>query len=133
MEGGLDNERLGERVADYLSAFSQLEKALAQPYNEFIRDSVIQRFEFTYELSWKMLKLKLQGEGIEAKTPKQVFQEALQAGFIQDGNAWSSMQLQRNLTTHTYDEKLAVSVYDFIAAQGQFLFKSLAIMTTAWV
>lgn len=105
----MDNERLLERITDYLKAYSQLEKATKQPLNEFIRDSVIQRFEFTYELAWKMLKLKLEQEGIIARTPKDTLQEALQAGFIDNNNAWSEMQKNRNLTTH--DETLANQVY----------------------
>jgi hypothetical protein len=40
-------------------AYLALEKAAQQPYNEFIQDSVIQRFEFTFELLWKTLKQAL--------------------------------------------------------------------------
>ena len=128
----VDQERLSERIADYQNAVLQLEKALNRPYDEFIRDSVFQRFEFTYELGWKMLKLKLESEAVDAKTPKQVLQEALQAGLIADGNAWSSMQRQRNLTAHTYDEKLAISVYEFVASDGIALFTSLAELSRSW-
>ena len=52
----MDNERLRERITDYLRALTQLEKAASQPKDEFLRDSVIQRFEFTHELAWKMLR-----------------------------------------------------------------------------
>ena len=38
------------------TALTRLEGALAQPVNEFVRDSAIQRFEFTFELFWKSLK-----------------------------------------------------------------------------
>jgi hypothetical protein len=47
----MDVERLQERIADYLKALSQLEKAVGQPKDEFLRDSVIQRFEFTHEIA----------------------------------------------------------------------------------
>jgi nucleotidyltransferase substrate binding protein (TIGR01987 family) len=83
----MDYERLQARITDYLNALHQLEKAARQPEDEFIRDSVIQRFKFTYELAWKMLKLRLETEAIIAATARQVLQEALQAGFIHDGNA----------------------------------------------
>ena len=114
----MDYERLQERIADYLKALRQLEKAVRQPEDEFIRDSVIQRFEFTYELAWKMLKLRLEAEAITATTPRQVLQEALQARFIHDGNAWTQLQSHRNLTSHTYDETLAQAVYQYITTQG---------------
>jgi hypothetical protein len=63
----MDVERLQERIADFLKAFGQLEKAAEQPKDEFLRDSVIQRFEFTHEIAWKMLKLRLEAEDIFIK------------------------------------------------------------------
>lgn len=129
----MDTDRLNERITEYLKALAQLQKACAQPVSEFIRDSVIQRFEFTYELAWKMLKLRLQDEGIDAKTPKAVLQESLQAAFISDGNAWSQVQLNRNLTSHTYDEQLADDVYQFVTQQGVVLFEQLAAQARTWV
>ena len=91
----MDSERLNERISDYHKALLQLEKAVLHPKDEFIRDSVIQRFEFTHELAWKMLRLRLESEGILVKTPRETMQEALQAGFIVDGNLWSDMQKMR--------------------------------------
>lgn len=128
----MEVERLTERIADYLKAVAQLEKAVAQPKDEFIRDSVIQRFEFTHELAWKMLKLQLEAEGLIVKTPRQTMQEALQAGLIEDGNGWSDLQKMRNLTSHTYREQLADDVYDFIIGQGLPLFQQLAGKCRSW-
>jgi nucleotidyltransferase substrate binding protein (TIGR01987 family) len=128
----MDATRLQERIEEFLRAVSQLEKAAARPEDEFIRDSVIQRFEFTYELAWKMLKLQLEAEGIDARTPRQALQEALQAAFIEDGNAWSELQKYRNLTSHTYDESLAQNVYNYIVQHGLGLFKTLAIRAVSW-
>lgn len=118
--------RLKERSAEYCKALKQLQKAIAQPKNEFIRDAVIQRFEFTYELSWKTIKLMLHEEGIESATPRRVFQDALQAEFILDGNLWSAIQKQRNLTSHTYDELIAEQVYVFIVEEAESAFVELA-------
>lgn len=128
----MDQDRLQERIADYLKALSQLEKAIARPKDEFIRDSVIQRFEFTYELAWKLLKLQLASEGVESRTPKEALQEGLQAGYLSDGNAWSELQRQRNLTSHTYDEALAEAVYGFAVGTGLALFRELAERAKAW-
>jgi nucleotidyltransferase substrate binding protein (TIGR01987 family) len=128
----MDAERLSERISDYLKAVLQLEKAVLHPKDEFVRDSVIQRFEFTHELAWKMLRLRLENEGLLVKTPRETMQEALQAGFIADGNLWSDLQKMRNLTSHTYREQLAEDVYDFIVAQGLPLFQQLAEKSRAW-
>lgn len=128
----MDVERLQERIADYLKAVSQLEKAVGKPKDEFLRDSVIRRFEFTHELAWKMLKLRLEAEDIFVKTPRETLQAALQAGLIEDGNAWSDLQKMRNLTSHTYNEQLADDVYAYIAGQAVTLFRQLAEKAKTW-
>ncbi|WP_162605102.1 nucleotidyltransferase substrate binding protein [Geomonas oryzae] len=128
----MDSERLEERVSDYLKALAQLEKAGSQPKDEFLRDSVIQRFEFTHELAWKMLKLRLEQEDIFPKTPRETLQSSLEAGFIEDGNAWSDLQKMRNLTSHTYNEELAEEVYSFVVGQGISLFQQLAQKAVSW-
>ncbi|MFW6258819.1 MAG: HI0074 family nucleotidyltransferase substrate-binding subunit, partial [Halochromatium sp.] len=127
-----DLQRLNERVADFLKGVHQLERAVAQPYDEFTRDATIQRFEFCYELAWKMLKLRLEQEGISALTPRQALQEALQAGLTDDGNVWSEIQRYRNLTSHTYDERLAEDVYAFILQQALAQFQTLAREAESW-
>jgi nucleotidyltransferase substrate binding protein (TIGR01987 family) len=128
----MDTQRLNERINEYRRACSQLAKACAQPKNEFIRDSVIQRFEFCHELSWKMLKLKLAYESISVNTPREAFQEGLQTNLISDGNAWTDMQKMRNLTSHTYDETLAETVYQYIVEHGLITLESLAKQCTQW-
>jgi nucleotidyltransferase substrate binding protein (TIGR01987 family) len=128
----MDVERLQERIADFLKAFGQLEKAVEQPKDEFLRDSVIQRFEFTHEIAWKMLKLRLESEDIFVKTPRETLQAALQAGLIEDGNAWTDLQKMRNLTSHTYNEQLADDVYAYVAGEAVGLFRQLAAKARAW-
>lgn len=128
----MDVERLQERVSDYLKAVAQLEKAVNRPKDEYVRDSVIQRFEFTHELAWKMLKLRLEQEDIFAKTPRETMQAALEAEFIVDGNAWTDLQKMRNLTSHTYNEELAEEVYVFVVQQGVLLFQQLAQKAMSW-
>jgi nucleotidyltransferase substrate binding protein (TIGR01987 family) len=122
----MNPQRLQERIEDYQRATRQLAKALARPLDEFMRDSVIQRFKVAYELAWKMLELRLAQEAVLASTPRQVLQAALQAGFISDGNAWTELQANRNLTTHTYDEALAQRLYEFVPRDGLALFEQLA-------
>lgn len=128
----MDNQRLIERKNDLLKAIARLEEACAQPFSSFIRDAVIQRFEFCWELAWKALKLRLQELGIEAMNPRDVFREALASGLIHDGNGWSEAQKKRNLTSHTYDEKLADEVYAYITQDGLRLFQQLAKEAASW-
>jgi len=128
----MNTSRLHERIGEYVQAVSRLEDALRQPKNEFIRDAVIQRFEFCFELAWKMLRLKLQDEGLAVNTPRETLQQALTAGMLADGNGWSAMQKMRNLTSHTYDESLAEQVYLYVAQSGVMLLRQLAEKTTTW-
>lgn len=107
-------------------------KAAQQPKDEFLRDSVIQRFKFTHEIAWKMLKLRLEAEDVIVRTPRETLQAALQAGLIDDGNAWSDLQKMRNLTSHTYNEQLADDVYAYVTEHAVTLFRQLAEKATSW-
>ena len=106
-------------------ALIQLQKALDVPKNEYTRDAVIQRFEFTYELAWKTLKAYLATQDMVVLSPKETLKVAYQQGLIQDANAWSELHLKRNLTTHTYDEHLAETIYDYLKNTGVYLFLTL--------
>lgn len=106
-------------------ALFQLEKALAEPESEFVRDAVIQRFEFTYELAWKALKAYLATMDMTVLSPKETLKVAYQQGLLDDVDAWGELHQKRNLTSHTYDEALAESVYDYLKITGVSLFKKL--------
>jgi len=98
-----------------------------------MRDAVIQRFEFCWELAWKALKLRLEQLGIAANNPRDVFREALVAGELRNGNEWSEAQKMRNLTSHTYDEELCEEVYGFILKDGLAMFQQLALDSKTWI
>ena len=93
-------------------ALHRLCEAVALPKNDIVRDSVIQRFEFTVELSWKALARRLKNEGLaEAFTPKAAIREGARLGFLDDPEAWLGFLDDRNLSSHTYKEDLAERVY----------------------
>lgn len=97
------------------SALQKLAEALAVPRDAPLAiDGTIQRFEFTIELYWKVLKRLLEAEGIQAATPREALRRAFQAGWIDDEEAWLEILQNRNLTSHTYNEALAGQVYDAI-------------------
>jgi len=127
------NKRLIERASDFLSALERLKEALAQPESSFLRDASIQRFEFTYELAWKAIKLWLESKDIVALNAKEALQAALQQGLLIDGNGWSELHRMRNLTSHTYDEAQAIRVYRFIKQEGVVLFDTLAVEVRSWI
>lgn len=96
-------------------AVQRLAEALARPKDEFIRDAAIQRFEFTFELTWKTLKVYLELQGLEARSPRAAIREAFAVGLLADEDAWLRILALRNLTTHTYDEAVAEQVYGGLA------------------
>ncbi|WP_276605759.1 nucleotidyltransferase substrate binding protein [Thermus tengchongensis] len=102
---------LRERTALFRRAVERLGNALARPKDEFIWDSAIQRFEFTFELAWKVLKLYLEREGLEARSPRAAIRGAFQVGLLPEDPGWLEMLELRNLTSHTYDEALAERIY----------------------
>ena len=95
--------------------------------NDLLRDGLIQRFEFTFELAWKTLKAVFEDEGlIGLNSPKTVLREAFAAGLIQDDELWLSMLNDRNSTTHIYSERLAFEICEnirqtYAAALGDLL------------
>jgi len=102
-------------------ALNSLEKAIDRAQkktsDEELRDAVIQRFEYTYELSWKMLKRQLEKEAptpsaIDTLSFKELFREAGEKGIISNVEKWMIYRDQRNITSHTYDEEKAESVYE---------------------
>ncbi len=74
-------------------------------------DGTIQRFEFTFELFWKTLKLLLKDQGEEVTFPKEALRAAYRAGWIDDEATWLAMLSDRNLSSHTYNEALADEMY----------------------
>ncbi len=74
-------------------------------------DAVIQRFEFTIELFWKVLKKILATQEIEVFTPREVMQNAYQAKLIDDEDVWIAMLKDRNATSHVYNENDAYQIF----------------------
>ncbi len=80
-----------------------------------LRDSIIQRFEFCSELSWKLMKKYLdENLTIEQYSPRGVVKEAYKQKLIDDGEVWLDILEDRNLTSHTYDENTANRIKDNI-------------------
>lgn len=108
------------------NALLQLEegcaKAKAQPLEEIIRDGVIQRYEYSYELCIKFIRRALEtsfGEtGADQMLFKELLRTAAERGLIQDPLKWFRYREERNRTAHTYDANVAAIVY---AAAEQFL------------
>lgn len=103
-------EKLNERLQSCQAALVTLDEALRLPFSVIVRDAAIQRFEYSFESAWKLLKgyLEVQ-EGIVCNSPKGCFREALAIGLLSraEVEACLIMTDDRNLTSHPYLESLA--------------------------
>lgn len=81
---------------------------------DYLQDASIQRFEFSIELYWKVLRKFLSYEHIEALTPREVLKNSYQYGLIDDEQIWISMLNDRNKTSHVYKKEDAHRIFEHI-------------------
>ncbi|MEW6680627.1 MAG: HI0074 family nucleotidyltransferase substrate-binding subunit [bacterium] len=97
----------------FKKAFNRFKEVLDMPKTEIVRDSSIQRFEFTMDLAWKTLKAFLEEKkGIVCASPKECFREAYRQGMIGYDEDWLKFVDMRNETVHTYREEMAEKIYN---------------------
>ena len=90
----------------------QLGDALEESESPIVRDACLQRFEFSYELLWKTLKVFLEEiHGVRAVSPRQVFKEAFALSIIDEELTFVEMIESRNTLSHTYNEEQATKIY----------------------
>ena len=101
------------KLMNFTKALLRLEEGLGayKDDNTLLRDGIIQRFEFTFELAWKSMKEVFEDEGlIGLNSPKSVLKEAFAIGIIMDEKLWINMLSDRNATSHIYSESVATEI-----------------------
>ena len=109
-----------------LNAVNRLSEGLTRYEKDIadtqIRDGLIQRFEFSYEISHKMLKRYLEAV---SPTPEQfdamAFADLIRSGneqglLLSDWSQWRMYREMRSKTSHPYDEEVAIQVVQGIPA-----------------
>lgn len=123
-----NNERWRQRFSNYKKALAKLEEGVAkrnrtvgndfietENLDEILREGLIQRFEYTHELAWKVMKDYLeQVGGLKIIGSKDASREAFSANLIDEGELWMNMIRSRNLSSHTYDEAAVQLIFDDI-------------------
>jgi len=107
--------RWKQRLDNYSRAFASLRKAVElsreRPLTELERQGLIQGFEFTHELAWNVLKDYLEAKGITGLVgSRDAVRSAFRNDLIADGDTWMEMIKARNLSSHSYDPKVADAV-----------------------
>ena len=114
--------RWHQRFSNFVKALTKLEQAVTYIKNdlikteelnqnsvivldEMIKEGLIQRFEYTHELAWNVMKdyAEYQGNSTIGGS-RDATREAFQMKLFSDGHIW-------NKTSHTYNEATAEEIY----------------------
>jgi nucleotidyltransferase substrate binding protein (TIGR01987 family) len=99
-----------------ISLDKAVRRSISNPNDEEVRDAVIQRFEYTYELCIKLLKRRLESDAaslveIDTLSFRDLIRSGAEKGYIEEVERWFTYREQRNKTVHIYDECMAMEVY----------------------
>ena len=121
--------RWQQRFSNYNKAFAKLQEAVERITKDYeidddgsidedgflddiIKEGLIQRFEYTHELAWNVMKDFLQDAGnTSIYGSKDATREAFAAGLIGNGEVWMDMIKSRNKTSHTYNQETADDIF----------------------
>lgn len=114
-----DLSRWEQRLESYHKALSRLAEIVnaskLRALNDFERDGLVQRFEFTHELSWKLMKAYAEYQGYDGiGGSRDATRKAFEMNLIPDGQIWMDMIKSRNDISHNYDDEIATDVVDNI-------------------
>ena len=107
--------RWQQRYSNFLKAFTLFEEAveLARTKNlsKLEEQGLIQRFEFTHELAWNVLKDYFEYQGNTSITgSRDATREAFNKGLVSYGAGWMEMIKSRNQSSHTYNDEIATEL-----------------------
>lgn len=105
-------EKTKSILEDLLKAIEKLEEALSLNPNEIHKDATVQRFEFSFELAWKLMQGMAGFHGKEARSPRESIRVASDLKLIDSPEDWFAFLEARNLTSHTYDQDMADETYE---------------------
>ncbi len=108
--------RWKQRFQNFEKSLLLLERALEIESPDIVQKAgLIQFFELTFELSWKVMKDYLEAEGFEdIKSPRAAIKKSFEIELIENGHLWIKLLEDRNLTTHTYDEETVDKIEQLI-------------------
>lgn len=107
--------RCRQRFTNYEKSLRHLETTVEKDVlNEIEKAGLIQFFEVTFELAWKVMKDFLTAEGYEVKSPRASIKTAFEYGLIENGTLWLEALEKRNLASHTYDDKILEELEELI-------------------
>ena len=113
--------RANKRILDITESDGTLDNL-----SELEMEGLIQRFEYTFELGWKVLQDLLKYKGCESvQSPNGTLQKAFEDGLISDHDGWRRMAKARVTTSYTYNEGDAIEIVRKIYEEYSLLLKRL--------
>lgn len=113
MQDNLTRSR--QRFSNYEKALNHLKLTVEkQSLNDIEKAGLIQFFEVSFELAWKVMKDYLTAEGYEVKSPRESIKTAFTHELISDGSLWLEALEKRNLASHTYDDQILDELTELI-------------------
>lgn len=110
------------QLDQFKKALTRLNEALAVPKSDIVRDGAIQRFEFTIDMAWKLVKTCLEEKyGVVCQSPKECFREAYRQNMLAYDEFWLELVDMRNQTSHTYKEEVAKSVFERLPKAAEYM------------
>jgi nucleotidyltransferase substrate binding protein (TIGR01987 family) len=107
-------EKLTLMIKDAEKALKTLDEIFSIKYSTVTRDAAIKRFEYTFEIIWKLVRCYLEEiEGVVVNSPKSCFKQAFKTSLLDEEESILSLEMtdDRNLTSHTYLEDVAEHIY----------------------
>jgi nucleotidyltransferase substrate binding protein (TIGR01987 family) len=121
----VEDIRWKQRFDNYKKAYVQLQKAVEMPnLSDIEKEGLIQRFEYTFELAWNVMKDYLEEKGNTGMLgSKDVIRIAFKYDLISNGDVWMDMVTSRRLSSHTCNESTANKIVLSVKNEYFSLFK----------
>lgn len=107
----LDKGKLDDLLDDFGEVLKRLKEAQKLSPSRIHKDATIQRFEFCFELAWKLMQSFLRYQGVECVSPRDCIRLAARMRLIDDPSEWFGYLKARNLSSHLYNQEMADEVY----------------------
>lgn len=112
-----------QRLNNYRKALNRLTQAVRivagqmgseEEIDDLLKEGLIQRFEYTHELAWKVMKDYAEYQGYtDIRGSRDAIRKAFEMGLITD-KRWMESIEDINMTSHNYDDETAEEIYEAI-------------------